>query len=51
MEKKGIFSALSTIILVIFFCSTSYCVEKVKAVGPYESLREYVAALEARGRV
>ncbi len=51
MQKKGIVTALSTIILVISFCSPSFSAEEVKATGPYDSLREYVAALEARGRV
>jgi len=51
MQKKGIVTALSTIILVLFFWAPSFSGEEVKATGPYDSLREYVAALEARGRV
>jgi 4-hydroxy-3-polyprenylbenzoate decarboxylase len=51
MEKKSIVSALITFILIMSFWSPSFSTEKVKTTGPYESLRDYVAALEARGRV
>ena len=51
MEKKGLFPALVTVILLISFCAPSCSAEQAKPTGPYDSLRDYVEALEARGRV
>ena len=35
----------------IFSYTPSCSAEKVKLTGPYETLRDYIAALEARGKV
>ena len=35
----------------LFLFSLSFSAEKVQPTGPYDSLREYIAALEARGRL
>jgi len=51
MEKKGSLCMVSAIMLVLFFCSLSFSAEELKATGPYDSFRDYVAALEARGKV
>jgi hypothetical protein len=51
MKRKGSFLVASAIILVLFFSSLSFGAEELKTTGPYDSLRDYIAALEARGRV
>jgi len=51
MQKKSIFSALIPFIMIISLWSPLFSAEKVKFTGPYDSFREYVEALEARGRV
>jgi len=43
---------MSTItILFISFYSLSFSAEKVQLTGPYDTLRDYITALEARGKV
>jgi UbiD family decarboxylase len=51
MKRKSTLSVVSAIILVLFFSSLSFAAEELKTTGPYDSLRDYIAALEARGRV
>ncbi len=51
MTRKSILSVVSTIILALSLCSVSFSAEELKTTGPYDSLRDYIAALEARGRV
>ncbi len=51
MKRKSTLSVVSAIILVLSFCSLSFSAEELKTTGPYDSLRDYIAALEARGRV
>jgi 4-hydroxy-3-polyprenylbenzoate decarboxylase len=51
MKSKSTLSVVSAIILVLSLCSLSFGAEELKTTGPYDSLRDYIAALEARGRV
>jgi 4-hydroxy-3-polyprenylbenzoate decarboxylase len=51
MKRKSTPLVVSGIILALLFCSVSFSAEELKTTGPYDSLRDYVAALEARGRV
>jgi UbiD family decarboxylase len=51
MKRRKTFWLVATIILSMSFHSLSFGAEKVPVTGPYDSLRDYVAALEARGRV
>lgn len=50
MKRRKIFLAV-TVILLMSIHSLSFASEKVPLTGPYDSLRDYVAALEARGRL
>jgi 4-hydroxy-3-polyprenylbenzoate decarboxylase len=51
VEKKCVVSVVSAI--VVFLALNSFCLseEELKFTGPYDTLRDYVAALEARGRL
>jgi len=40
-----------TVLFFIFSYSLSCSAEKVQPTGPYETLRDYIAALEARGKI
>jgi len=40
-----------TALFFIFSYTLSFSAEKVKPTGPYETLRDYITALEARGKV
>jgi 4-hydroxy-3-polyprenylbenzoate decarboxylase len=51
MKRKSTLSVVSAIILALSLCSLSFSAEELKTTGPYDSLRDYLAALEARGRV
>jgi 4-hydroxy-3-polyprenylbenzoate decarboxylase len=51
MKSKRTLSAVSAIIVALSLSSLSFAAEELKTTGPYDSLRDYVAALEARGRV
>jgi 4-hydroxy-3-polyprenylbenzoate decarboxylase len=51
MKRKSILSGVSAITLILLLCSVSFGAEELKSTGPYDSLRDYIAALEARGRV
>ena len=51
MKKRKTFQVAATIILTMFFYSHSFSAEKVQPTGPYDTLRDYIAALEARGRL
>jgi hypothetical protein len=51
MKRKGSSLVVSTIMAALFFSSVSFGAEELKTTGPYDSLRDYIAALEARGRV
>lgn len=42
---------LATIIFIISLYSLSCSAEKVQPTGPYDTLRDYIAALEARGKL
>ncbi len=51
MRRKSTVSMVSAIIVALSLCSLSFGAEELKTTGPYDSLRDYIAALEARGRV
>ena len=51
MEVRKSFLTLAITIFVISCCSLSFGAEKVQPTGPYDTLRDYLAALEARGKV
>jgi UbiD family decarboxylase len=50
MKRRKTFLAAATIILAMSIHSLSFGAEKVPT-GPYDTLRDYLAALEARGKV
>jgi 4-hydroxy-3-polyprenylbenzoate decarboxylase len=51
MKRKGSFLVISGIMLGLFLSSLSFGAEELKTTGPYDSFRDYIAALEARGKV
>ncbi len=51
MKRRGSFVVVSAVVWVLFFCSLSFGAEELKTTGPYDTLRDYIAALEARGRL
>lgn len=48
--RRNLFMVM-TITLVISFYSLSFSAEKVQLTGPHDTLRGYIAALEARGKL
>ena len=49
--RRAFLLAAIIFIASLFHFSLSFSAEKVQPTGPYDSLREYIAALEARGRL
>ena len=49
--RRAFLFAAIIFIASLFHFSLSFSAEKVQPTGPYDSLREYIAALEARGRL
>jgi hypothetical protein len=39
------------VIFFILFHSLSFAAEKIQPTGPYDSIRDYITAIEARGRL
>lgn len=51
MKRLLGFILATVIFFTVAFCSTSFGKEKVQLTGPFDSLRDYIVALEARGRL
>lgn len=51
MKKRGIIFPVATFVLVLFVYSFSIAGGKVQPTGPYDTLRDYLAAREAMGKV
>ena len=52
MKTEKIYLVVALMLILSFFLSPLSCrAEEVQPTGPYDSLREYIAALEARGRL
>jgi len=51
MKTSKTFLGAATLILTLSLSSLSISAEKVHPTGPYDSVRDYIAALEARGRL
>ena len=51
MKKRGIIFPVTIFVLVLFIYSFSIAGEKVQPTGPYDTLRDYLAAREAMGKV
>jgi len=51
MKGRSTVLVVLTIIMILSVCSFSSGADKVQLTGPYDSFRDYVAALEARGKV
>jgi 4-hydroxy-3-polyprenylbenzoate decarboxylase len=51
MKGKSTLFVVSVIILALSFCPLSVSAEEPKPTGPYDTLRDYVAALDAKGRL
>jgi 4-hydroxy-3-polyprenylbenzoate decarboxylase len=51
MKRKSIISVVSTIVFALSLSSLAFAEEEVKTTGPYDSLRDYIAALDARGKI
>ena len=51
MKTRKTFLTVAIVMLVMTVHALSFGAEKVPITGPYDTLREYLAALEARGRV
>ena len=50
-RNKYLLSGTTMIIIVILVQALCFAAEKVQMTGPYDSLRDYIAALEARGKI
>jgi 4-hydroxy-3-polyprenylbenzoate decarboxylase len=51
MKKQSILALTCGLVLVLSYCLPSAWAQEPKFTGPYDSLRDYVAAIEARGRL
>ena len=51
MKAKKTLLVAATVIFTLALFSPALCAEKVQITGPYDSLRDYIKAMEARGRL
>ena len=51
MKAKKTLLVAATVIFTLVLFSPALCAENVQTTGPYDSLRDYIKALEARGRL
>ncbi len=51
MKARKFFLATATIFFILSFSCLAISAEKAQPTGPYDSLRDYIKALEARGRL
>lgn len=51
MKTKKYFFLAAIIMLCASICLPAYAGEKAKITGPFDSMRDYIAALEARGKI
>lgn len=50
-KKRNTVVIVFAVLFSLFPCTLCFSAEKVKPTGPYETLRDYIAALDARGKL